>query len=155
MQSSCRSTQLPDRGFSLVELLVAVTLIGIAIGFGLPKINRMTNQAKVHRAARALQMEIQQAFAIAGRNRQPVRIRWNGANMELRIMNYGENLVFRRATLGAGSGYGLTSTEVVVSRSSLVVFPSGLAEDTLSITLSKSGFSRRVRVSRSGLVRQQ
>ena len=143
----------PTAGFSLVEMLVAVTIIGIAIAITLPKINRITTQSKVQRGIQALQLEVEQAFAIAARNRAPVAIRWNSPTMQLQVTNLAGNTVYRRAGLGTGAGYGFSSSEVSVSRSTLVVFPNGHAEDTLAITLSRNGFSKMMRVSKSGMVR--
>jgi type II secretion system protein H len=141
------------RGFSLVEVLVVVTLIGIATALAVPRINKITNETKIQRAAQALQSEVQQAFAIAGRNRVPVKLAWSSATMQLQVTNLAGTTVFRRAGLGAGAGYGLLASEVTVTPATLVVFPSGLAQDTLVIALSRNGYSRTLRVSRSGMVR--
>lgn len=154
MQSSSRSIRPPTHGFSLVEVLVAVTIIGIAAGLTVPKIARMSNQTKVHRAARAFRIEVEQAFAIAARNRAPVKITWSSSAMQLQVTNLAGSAVYRRLGIGAGA-YGLTSTEVSMTPATLVVFPNGLAADSLVINLTRSPYSRTVRVSRSGLVRQQ
>jgi type II secretion system protein H len=153
-----RSNQAPQtpartRGFSLVEVLVVVTLIGIATALSLPKINKITNETKIQRAAQALQSEVQQAFAIAGRNRVPVRLVWSSSTMQLQVTNLAGTTVYRRAGLGAGAGYGLSSSEVTVTPATLVVFPSGLAQDSLVIALSRKGYTKTIRVSRAGMVR--
>jgi prepilin-type N-terminal cleavage/methylation domain-containing protein len=141
-------------GFSIVELLVVVTVIGIAAGFSIPKINRMQNESKVQRAVRALQQDVQQAYAIAGRNRSPVRLTWHSASMQLQLTNIGGTAVYRRTGLGQGS-YGFSSSEVAVVPNSLVIFPTGLAGDSLVITITRNSYSKRVRVSKSGMVRLQ
>jgi prepilin-type N-terminal cleavage/methylation domain-containing protein len=142
-------------GFTLVELLVVVTLIGVAGALSLPKINRITNENKVQRAAQALRMEVQQAFAVAGRNRAPVRLRWVSSSMQLQLTNLAQSIVYRRIGLGTDGGYGLSSSEITVSRTILTVFPNGLADDTLKFTLTRQGFTRTVRASKSGMVRVQ
>ena len=142
-------------GFSLVELLVAVTIIGIAAGLSLPKIAKIQNQSKVQRATRAVSYDIQQAFAIAGRNRAPVKLTWSSSTMQLQLTNMAGSTVYRRTGLGTGGGYGFSSSEVSVTPGTLVVFPSGLAADTLVFQVTRSGYSKKVRVSRSGMVRLQ
>jgi prepilin-type N-terminal cleavage/methylation domain-containing protein len=142
-------------GFSLVELLVAVTLIGIAAGLSLPKINKIQNQTKIQRATRAVSQDIQQAFAIAGRNRAPVKLTWSSSTMQLRITNMAGSTIYRRLGLGDGGGYGFSSSEVSVIPATLVVFPNGLAADTLVIQVARNGYSKTVRVSKSGMVRLQ
>jgi prepilin-type N-terminal cleavage/methylation domain-containing protein len=138
-------------GFSLVEILVAITLVGIAAALAIPRISRITNQTKIQRAAQALQLEVQQAYAIAARNRAPVQIRWSSSTMQLRVTNLGGSTIYRRLGVGDGGGYGLTSGEVTVAPTTLTIFPNGLAADTLSISLARSGYTRRLWVSKSGM----
>ena len=142
-------------GFSLVEILVALTVVGIFAALSIPRAASVMNQTKVQRAAQALQMEVQQAFAIAGRNRAPVQIRWDAATTQLRVTNLAGSAVYRRLGVGSGGGYGLTASEVSVSPTSLTVFPNGLAADTLVISVARTGYSRRIWVSRSGIVKQK
>lgn len=140
-------------GFSLVEILVAITIIGIFAALSIPRVSKVTNQTKVQRAAQALQMEVQQAFAIAGRNRAPITIRWDASSTQLRVTDLAGSTVYRRLGVGSGGGYGLTSSEVSVVPSTLTVFPSGLAADTLVINVARTGYTRRIWVSRSGIVK--
>jgi type II secretory pathway pseudopilin PulG len=136
-----------------VEILVALTLVGIAAALSIPRAATVINQTKVQRAAQALQIEVQQAFAIAGRNRAPVRIRWDAATTQLRVTDLAGTTVYRRLGVGSGGGYGLTSSEVTVAPTSVTVFPNGLAADTLVINVARTGYSRRIWLSRSGIVK--
>lgn len=142
-------------GFSLVEILVALTLVGIAAALSIPRAGRVINQTKVQRAAQALQSEVQQAFAIAGRNRAPVQIVWHAPSTQLRITNLAGTTVYRRLGVGVGGGYGLTASEVSVSPRTLTVFPNGLAADTLVISVVRTNYSRRIWFSRSGIAKQK
>jgi prepilin-type N-terminal cleavage/methylation domain-containing protein len=142
-------------GFSLVEILVALTIVGIFAAMSIPRASRIMNQTKVQRAAQALQMEVQQAFAIAGRNRAPVILRWDAGTRQLRVTNLAGTTVYRRLGVGDGGGYVLTANEVSVVPTALTVFPNGLAADTLVIGVARSGYTRRIWVSRSGIVKLQ
>jgi len=132
--------------------MVAITIVGIAIALSMPKIQAISNQTKVQRAAQAIQAEAQQAFAIAGRNRAPVTLRWSKSTLQLRTTNLAGTTIYRRLVLGASS-YGLDTTQVTVTPATLTVFPNGLAADSLVIALSRKGYSRTVKMTRSGLVR--
>lgn len=155
MSSLRRPARRAVSGFSLVELLVAVTIIGLAAGLSIPKIAKMQNQTKVHRATRAVSQDVQQAFAIAGRNRAPVKLVWSSSTMQLQVTNMAGNTVYRRLGMGTGGGYGFSSSEVTVTPSTVIVFPNGLASDTLVFQVTRSTFSKKVRVSKSGMVRLQ
>src|SRR6185503_4472623 len=143
------------RGFSLIEVLLVLTLIGIAAAVSLPKVSRITSQNRIQRAAQARQLEVQQAYAISGRNRAPIKINWNSTTLQVETTNLAASTVYRRLSLGAGGGYGLISSEISVVPTTLTVFPNGLANDTLVFSLSRNGYSRRIWVSKSGMVRVQ
>jgi len=143
------------RGFSLIEVLLVLTLIGIAAAVSLPKVSRITSQNRIQRAAQALQLEVQQAYAISGRNRAPIRIAWNSTTLQVQTTNLAGTTIYRRLSLGAGGGYGLIASEISVVPTTLTVFPNGLANDTLVFSLSRNGYSRRIWVSKSGMVRVQ
>ena len=141
----------PSRAaFSLVEVLVALTIVGILAAISVPKMTTIGNQNRVLRAAQALQMDAQQAFAVAGRNRSPVTLRWDATTAELRLTSLNGSVVYRRRAI---TGFGLTASEVTVSPAIFTVFPNGLAKDSLIITVARSPHSRAVHVSRAGLVR--
>ena len=148
------SARLPASrfGYSIVELVVALVIVGVVAALGLPKIRNITNQNRVLRGAQALQVEVQQAFALAGRNRAPVTVSWNSSVVELQVADRAGSTVYRRANL---RGYGLEGVDVSVTPAVLTVFPNGIAGDSLLIRVSKSGYSRVVRVSRAGMVRVQ
>lgn len=131
-----------------------MTLLGIAAAITVPKMNDIANQNKVQRAAQALQIEVQQAYAIAGRNRTPVTLRFSSANVELRSTNLAGSTVFRRVALGQGS-HGLEAAGVTMVPAVFTVYPNGLAADTLVIKLSSRSYSKTIRVSRAGMVRIQ
>lgn len=136
--------------FSLVEVIVALTIVGIVAAISVPKMFAIGNQNRVLRAAQALQMEAQQAFALAGRNRSPVTLRWNSGLSEVQLTNLNGSTVYRRRAV---TGFGLLASEVSMSPSVFTVFPNGLARDSLIITVARSPYSRSVHVSRAGLVR--
>ena len=144
------SRPAPRAGFSLVEVIVALTIVGILAAITLPKMTTIGNQNRVLRAAQALQMEAQQAFAVAGRNRSPVTLRWNSGSAELRLTNLDGSVIYRRRAV---TGSGLTASEVSMSPSVFTVFPNGLAKDSLIITVARSPYSRANHISRAGLVR--
>jgi type II secretory pathway pseudopilin PulG len=134
-------------------MMVAITIIGIAVAMSMPRIQAISNQTRVQRAAQAIQMETQQAFSIAGRNRAPVTLRWVKSTLQLQTTNLAGTTVYRRLGLGAGGGYGLDTNQVTVTPAVLTVFPNGLAADTLLVSLSRRGYSRTIRMSRSGMIR--
>ena len=71
--------------------------------------------------------------------------------MELRLTDRA-GTVYRRRAFGIYSEYKLKSSDITLSRSTLEIYPPGLAADSLSITINRSGTKKRVRMLRGGLV---
>jgi Tfp pilus assembly protein FimT len=135
----------------MLELMVVLVTAGILSGLSMGKIADVIAQQRVTKAAAAITNDLQQAFAIAGRNRRPVRIVIDTAKMQLNITDRGQTTSFRRISLR--EVYNLRAANVRFYPSTPIeVFPNGLSSDTLSITLSANGSTRRLRVTRAGMV---
>ena len=135
----------------MLELMVVLVTAGVLSGLSIGKISDIIAQQRVAKAAAAITNDLQQAFAIAGRNRRPVRIVIDTAKMQLQITDRSQTTNFRRT--GLASAYNLRASNVRFYPSTPIeVFPNGLSSDTLSITLSANGSTRRLRVTRAGMV---
>jgi prepilin-type N-terminal cleavage/methylation domain-containing protein len=143
-------------GFSLLELMTVLVIAGIITGLSAGRISTYITQQRVAKAASSITNDLQQAFAIAGRNRRPIRIVLDTTRMQLAITDRAQTAVFRRVSLGGG--YGLSSSNVTFYPSTpLEIYPNGLAADTMWIRFrvvmpQNATYSRLVRVSRAGMV---
>jgi prepilin-type N-terminal cleavage/methylation domain-containing protein len=145
------------RGFSLMEMLIVVILIGIVMSVAGVRVSSMMTQQRVIRAAGTIQTQLETAYAMAGRNREPMKIAvtTTSSAMTLKVTNrdgsktFGTPIDFKVLGLPTGS--------VTSSSSGITVFPNGFASDTLSIkisvTRSSTLYRRIVRMSRAGLVK--
>ncbi len=145
------STNYRRHGFSMIELLIVISMIGILSLFSFARTSSMMTQWRVTRASQAYAEEIQSAFAIVGRNRKPITITLDKVNMELRMTDRA-GVVYRRRDFGWTSAYKLDSADVQPSRLSVEVYPPGLAADSVSVVISRQGKYRRIRIFRGGLV---
>lgn len=146
------STRLRHRrGFSLIELMLVLSVLGIVASVSVGKLHEVIVQQRVARASTAVQSTVETAFAIAIRNHRPIRISWSSAAMRLDVTDAAGTTTFRSLSLG-GDAYSMPTGSVTVSRSPLEVYPNGLAADTLSVAFIAPTTSKRVRVSRAGLV---
>lgn len=127
-------------------------IVAVAMAASIPRIGTVTNQTKVQRANQALQQDVQQAWAIAARNRAPTKLTWSSSSMQLRITNLAGSTIYKRTGYGTGGSYGLTSTELTMAPSSITVFPNGLANDTVGFSVIRNNYSRKFWVSKSGMV---
>jgi prepilin-type N-terminal cleavage/methylation domain-containing protein len=143
-------------GFSLMEMLVVVILIGIIMSIAGVRVSGMMTQQKVIRAASTIQTQLETAYAMAGRNREPMKIVFStsASAIVLKVTNRDGTMTFGSTDFRQ---LGLTNGNVTTSSSDVTVFPNGFASDTLSVQVSvtRNGatYSRRVRMSRAGLVK--
>jgi prepilin-type N-terminal cleavage/methylation domain-containing protein len=144
--SSFLSFRHPRRGFSLLEILVVVVIMGIVGTMSAGRIHALIVQQRVALAAKSVQNDIELAFTTASRNRRPVLIAFNTGNRHMEITDQAGVRRYRRSPIG------LLGT-VTFSRSPVEVYPTGLADGTLHITMTLESVTRHVRMSRAGIVR--
>lgn len=128
-------------------------MVGIVSALSAGRIHSLMVQQRVARAATSLQSDLEAAFALAVRNRAPVRIAWNSTKRQMGVTDRAGTTFYRRTPLG--TDYGLSASGVAFSKSPLEIYPNGLAEDTLKIVLTIETSTRSIRVSRAGMVRVQ
>jgi type II secretory pathway pseudopilin PulG len=139
-----------------MEMLIVVILVGIIMSIAGVRVSGMITQQKVVRAASTIQTDMETAYAIAGRNRQPMKLVFTSSatSILLRVTDRTGATEYRRSDLKT---MGLSNGDVTTSSAEITVFPNGFASDTLSVKISvtKNGklYERRVRMSRAGMVK--
>jgi prepilin-type N-terminal cleavage/methylation domain-containing protein len=142
------------RGFSILELITALVIIGVLASVSAGKVRDVMTQQRLYRASNNVQTNVEAAWALAARNRKPIRISWDSTNRQMKITDRAGTNTFRRTSFGQDP-YGLMAGSIRFSTPMVEVFPDGLATDTLLITLSNFGVTKKVWVSRAGLVQQK
>ncbi|MDB4907679.1 MAG: hypothetical protein JWO05_2463 [Gemmatimonadetes bacterium] len=141
-------------GFTIIELILVLTVAGVMATISIGAISKQNTHTRVQKAASAVEQNLQFAFALAGRSRKPVQIKWVSSALQLQIRDRA-GTVYRRVGFSGNSGFNLTSSNISFSRATdplLEIMPSGYATDTLNILFSSNGFSRRVRMTRGGII---
>jgi Tfp pilus assembly protein FimT len=135
----------------MLEMMVALVIIGITSSITVGKMHLLMIQNRIQRAATSVQNDLEAGFALAVRNHRPIRISWNSTTQQMAVTDRAGTTAFRHTNLGIGS-FGLRAKDVRFSRAITEIYPDGLANDTLNITISRSGNIKHVRMSRAGLV---
>ena len=139
-------------GFTLIELVVVLLVIGLGAGTVIPAAGRTLSRTRLQRAANVVATDIQLAHSTAARRRAPIRMSVDTINRVVRIVDHATpTTVYSERYYNSSSEY---AVQRFVARPTTVVFyPNGLANDTIRFTLTGSNETRLVRMSRVGQIR--
>ena len=143
-------------GFTLIELIVAIVLMGVVAGFAMPQVGEMLSRGKINQAASVVVSALRESSSLAARTRRPVRV---SIDTEQRVIYLRDHevpaTVHRTLRLDGSSELALSS--LAASDTQLVVFPNGWREKATDwdmwLTLEMGEASRTVTLRRGGQMR--
>jgi len=139
-------------GFTITEVLIVLVIIGIVGGFAFMQVGAALASSRAQRAASVIASDLKLAHSLAGRQRQPVRISIDTANRVFRIRDYTTpSTVYVERYFHSAGEYPIDVMQV--TDTSLLVYPNGLAEGGITITVRALDERRTVQMTRAGLVR--
>lgn len=140
------------QGFTLLEVLVVLTVMVILAGLGGVQLVASFEHAKVRRAAAILSADLQYAQGIAARQRRPVVVI---VNPELRfyvVRDRSTSVVYRQRFLGDETDYSVETLDADPS-SPVEVFPNGAVRTATTFTIGVKDYERQITVTQAGQVR--
>lgn len=157
MQQHSSQHQYRRAGFTLLELVMVMVIASLTLAIAVRGLAGAQNRIRLDRAAAVLSDDIQSAFALVGRDRKPVRVVYDATNVRFILTDRSGTNIFRIRTLGQDSEYKMTGSTIAVSDTAFEIYPPGLAESALTITLKKGvgssdSVTRILTISRAGLV---
>ena len=140
------------RGFTLMEMLVVIGMLGILAAMAGPSLSRIVRHQRTNRAAMVIAADLQNAFAVAARQRAPVRIQADAASRSYQFVDRKTNAVLRiRTFYGDTSEYRLQT--LVFTPATIDVFPSGISSSAVKVDLSNGDYAKQITASTAGFIR--
>ena len=117
-----------------------------------PAMSRIVRHQRVNRASMIIVSDLQNAFAVAARQREPVRVQADAASRSYQFVDRKTGTVLRiRAFYGDTSEYRLSTLLFVPT--TFDVFPNGVSSSPVVITLANGDYTRTITASTAGFVR--
>jgi len=138
-------------GFNLLEMVIVMVIMGILVKIGMTKLGTVMRHERVNRAAQVIVADLQNGFAMAGRQRAPVRLTFTPATKTYVFSDRASGTVFQTRIMDNRSEYALTT--MTATPATVDVLPNGIGSTALSVTVAQGDYSRTVTASSAGFVR--
>jgi type II secretion system protein H len=141
-----------SHGFTIMEMLVVIIMLGILAAMAGPAMSRIVRHQRTNRAAMVITADLQNAFAVAARQREPVRIQADANSRSYQFIDRKSGAVLRiRTFYGDTSEYRLST--LVFNPSTIDVFPSGISSAPVTVTLANGDYQKTITASTAGFIR--
>lgn len=139
-------------GFTLIEVIVVLVLIGILGTLAAPAVGRSITNTRADRSTGAISSDVETAFSLAARQGKPVLLEVDPVYKRIVVRDRASNSVMQSHSYNAAeSPYG--ADRMTMSKSQVTVFPNGLTDGPFVIYVNMAGEGRAVRVTRTGIIR--
>ena len=139
-------------GFTMIELILVISILGSLAAIASPKISLIVRHNRVNRAAMVITADLQNAFASAARQREPVRISADANTKSYQFVDRTTGEVLRiRSFYGDTSEYRLST--LVFTPATIDVFPTGVSSTPIVVDLANGDYSRKITASTAGFIR--
>ena len=135
----------------MLEMVVVMVIMGLLIAIAVPKLGTVMRHERVNRAAQVVVADLQNGFAMAGRQRAPVRLTFTAATKTYVFADRATGSVFQTRIMDNRSEYALTTLSAAPS--AIDVLPNGIGSVALTVTVAQGDYSRTVTASSAGFVR--
>ena len=140
-----------NSGFSMLEMLLVLIIIAVLVGIVIPKIATIIRHERVNRAAQVLVQDLQNGFAMAGRQRAPVRLTFTPGTKTYVFSDRASGTVLQTRVMSTGSEYSLTS--LTPSVTTVDILPNGIGSAAFTVTLANGDYNRIISASTAGFIR--
>jgi type II secretion system protein H len=139
-------------GFTLIEALVVITLMGIAIMVAMPAVGRTIAVSRVQRASAVMASDLKTAFAISAQQRRPVLVSIGEGDRVFRIQSRTGDTTYLETYYDGTTD--LVLKQLTAEPDTLLIFPGGLAAGQIAVTMETTPENQRlITASRAGQVR--
>jgi prepilin-type N-terminal cleavage/methylation domain-containing protein len=144
-------------GFTMIEMLVVFVVFGAVMMMSVRSVGDTLRRNRVAKVAAIVGSDVEQAFAIAARQRQPVRMSFSRVNKTFTVVDRNTpTLVYKKRSFASSGEWGLDSIQS--NHDNIDIMPNGLATDSTNLelfikTTGGAWYKKTVWASKGGLVK--
>jgi type II secretory pathway pseudopilin PulG len=135
----------------MAEATLVIIILGVVAAMAMPAYERSMRSSKVNRAANVVANDLRNAFSLAVRERKPIRVQFTTSARTYTITDRASGTVLVRRDFGVNSAFGITA--LGSNRTFIDVFPNGLVNQSVQVTINAGTLQRRINMTRVGQIR--
>jgi Tfp pilus assembly protein FimT len=135
----------------MLEMLLVLIVIGVLVTIAVTKTSRIMRHERVNRAAQVMVQDFQNGFAMAGRQRAPVRLTFSPTARTYTFTDRATGTVYLTRYMDNTSEFQLSS--MTPSATTVDVLPNGIGSTAFNVIVTLGDYSRTVTASTAGFVR--
>lgn len=147
-----RTQQLTARrqGFTLIELMLVVVIVGLLLSVAVPSVGRSINTDRANRSAAVILGLLDEAGQLAVRRNAPVTVTLASGSVNIR--DRASNAVIKSRAFGASND--LRGTVAFSPSGGVTIFPNGRASAALTVTVTGGSATATVTRTATGILRR-
>ena len=144
-------------GFTMLEMLVVFVVFSAVMLVSVRRVGDTLRRDRVAKVAAIVGSDMEQAFAIAARQRVPVRMKFSRTNKTFQIVDRNTpTLIYKQRSFATSGEYGVDSIQS--NHDNIDIMPNGIATDSTNLqlfikTTGGAWYSKTVWASKGGLVK--
>jgi Tfp pilus assembly protein FimT len=135
----------------MLEMLLVLIVVGLLVKIVVTKTSRIMRHERVNRAAQVMVQDLQNGFAMAGRQRAPVRLTFTSATKTYVFSDRLTGTVYLTRVMDNRTEYQLSS--MTPSVSTVDILPNGIGSTAFTVAVALGDYSKTVRASSAGFIR--
>jgi prepilin-type N-terminal cleavage/methylation domain-containing protein len=138
-------------GFSMIEMMLVLVVVGLLIKITVTKTSRIMRHERVNRAAQVLVQDLQNGFAMAGRQRAPVRLTFTSSTKTYVFSDRLTGTVYLTRVMDNRTEWQLSTLSPSVA--TVDILPNGIGSTAFTVDVGLGDYTKRVTASSAGFIR--
>jgi type II secretory pathway pseudopilin PulG len=135
----------------MIEMVLVLIVVGLLVRITVVKTSRIMRHERVNRAAQVLVQDLQNGFAMAGRQRAPVRLTFTPSTKTYVFSDRATGTVYLTRVMDNRTEWQLST--MTPSVNTIDVLPNGIGSTAFNVTVGLGDYSKTVTASSAGFIR--